>query len=63
MCVLFRPQRLILTGRAMELEAYARAVSSDLAPELVTAHFDPDVSAAFGAAAESMKSAIKGFDI
>lgn len=62
-CVLFRPQRLILTGRAMELEAYARAVSKNIAVEHVTPYFDHNVSAAFGAAAESMKSVIKGFDI
>lgn len=63
MCVLFRPQKLILTGRATELEIYAKAVSSRLTDACVTPHFDSDVSAAFGAAAESMKSAIKGFDI
>lgn len=62
-CMLFRPQKLILTGRAMELEAYAKAVSEGIPSDLTVLCFDPNVSAAFGAAAESMKSAIKGFDI
>ncbi|MBQ9806074.1 MAG: ROK family protein [Clostridia bacterium] len=62
-CMLFRPQKLILTGRAMDLEPYANAVSKDVQVEHVTLKFDPEVSAAFGAAAESMKSAIKSFDI
>jgi len=62
-CMLFRPQTLILTGRALELDAYAGALSKGIGVDGVSLRFDPNVSAAFGAAAESMKSAIKSFDI
>ena len=62
-CMLFRPQKLILTGRAMELEAFSNAVLGGLNLDSGSVRVDLEVSAAFGAAAESMKSAIKKFDI
>ncbi|MBE6601478.1 MAG: ROK family protein [Ruminococcaceae bacterium] len=62
-CMLFRPQKLILTGRAMELAPFAAAVTDGIRVRGVTLKTDLAISAAFGAAAESMKSAIKRFDI
>ena len=62
-CMLFRPQKLILTGRALELSPFAEAVLDGLRLDVGTVKIDREVSAAFGAAAESMKSAIKKFDI
>lgn len=62
-CVLFRPQSLILTGRAMELAHFRAAVLDGLKPDVGSVKIDLAISAAFGAAAESMKSAIKKFDI
>ena len=62
-CMLFRPQKLILTGRAMQLPAFANTTLQGLDVEDVSVEINPAVSAAFGAAAESMKSAIKSFDI
>jgi predicted NBD/HSP70 family sugar kinase len=63
MCVLFRPQRLILTGRAFEMPTFAARVQSFLCFDGVEVRADHTLSAAFGAAAESMKSAIKDFEI
>lgn len=63
MYVLFRPRRLILTGVAAELGRYVECAVSRLAGEEVEILISPHVSAAYGAAVESMRSAVKAFEI
>lgn len=63
MYVLFKPRRLILTGKATQLAGYAESAIASLAEEEVEIIVNPHVSAAYGAAVESMKSAIKAFAI
>lgn len=62
-CMLFRPQKLILSGRAFHLDPFLQAVERTALPPEVKCRIDPNVSAAFGAAAESMRSAIKRFEL
>ncbi len=60
---LFHPEKVILTGKAVKLDRFIGHAVSALADEGVDVAIDPDVSAAYGAAVESMKSAIKAFII
>lgn len=63
MYMLFRPQTLILTGSAAGLEDYVACAVSRLREETVEIRVNPHVSAAYGAAVESMKSAVRAFVI
>lgn len=63
MHALFRPEKVILTGKAVRLAPFIEQAVSALAEEGVDVSIDPDISAAYGAAVESMKSAIKSFMI
>jgi len=60
---LFKPQRIILTGSAAKLSAYTESTEKELSALGVEVTVDPYVSAAYGAAAESIKSAIKNYHI
>lgn len=62
-CVLFRPQRLILTGRAFEYMKFKETLVEKLNDYGINAEVDLTLSAAFGVAAEAMKSAIKSAEI
>lgn len=57
--VMFRPKKIILTGKALRLAKYMECATSSLAGEGVEILPNPDVSAAFGAAAESVRSAVR----
>ena len=59
---LFKPQRLVLTGKAVKLDSFTESALSLLKEEKVEIIVDSDISAAFGAAVESMKSAIREFE-
>ena len=61
--VMFRPQRIILTRKGVRLDQYIEKALSLLKNEEVEICIKADVSAAFGAAVESMKSAVKAFII
>ena len=61
MYTLFKPQRIIITGKASRLECFTESSISILKGEDVEVTVDPDNSAAYGAAVESIKSAIKDF--
>lgn len=61
--VIFKPKKLILTGKATMLEAFTKAALSLLSKEDLTINVNPEISAAYGAAMESMKSAIKSYSI
>ncbi len=63
MVVLFKPQKLILTGTAIRLSSYMECAVSKLREENVEIITAPNVSAAFGAAVESTKSAVRAFVI
>ena len=58
---LFKPQKLILTGNATELDCFIESAISPLHDECVDIVVDPEISAAYGAAVESVKSAIRSF--
>lgn len=60
---LFKPQTLILTGKATGLEPFTKSAVSLLKEENLDIQINPEISAAYGAAVESMKSAIKSFVI
>jgi len=57
---LFRPQSLILTGKAAALSDFTKNAIAPLAGE-TDVTVNPRISAALGAATQSMKSAIKAF--
>ena len=59
--VLFKPRRMILTGKATALEGLMAQSLSLLREESLAIEIAPEVSAAFGAAVESVKSAVKSF--
>lgn len=61
--VLFKPQRLFLTGKATYLERYTESAVSLLKDEPIEITVAPELSAAYGAAVESAKSAIRSFVI
>ena len=61
--VLFKPERIILTGKATGLTAYTDSAISLLEDEPVEIVISPEISAAYGAAVESAKSAIRSFVI
>ena len=60
---MFKPDRLILTGKAVMLESFTESALSLLKREKVEITVDSEISAAFGAAVESMKLAIREFAI
>lgn len=60
---IFKPQRLILTGIATRLDIFTETAVSLLRREGVEITVDPEISAAYGAAVESAKSAVKAFVI
>ena len=62
-CVLFRPQKLVLTGRGLEIDEYVSGIIERFSFEGVELEIDRDISAAFGAAAESMRSAIRSLNM
>ena len=59
--ILFKPRRMILTGKATALEGLMEQSLSLLREETVDVEIDPDISAAYGAAMEAVKSAVKSF--
>ncbi len=59
--VIFKPKKLILTGKATALEIFTKNAVSLLDCEELTVNVNPEISAAYGAAVESMKSAIKSY--
>ena len=61
--VLFHPKKLILTGKATALKAFSENALSLFKDEDVKITVNPEISAAYGAAVESMKSAIKSYHI
>lgn len=61
--VLFRPQVLILSGRAFEHSEFSEPLLSELLKLGVKVEVDVGLSAAFGVAARSMKSAVKSLKI
>ena len=63
MYVLFRPQWIILTGKATQLPSYAESAFQLLDRTVVSLTANPEISAAYGAAVESIKSAVKAFVI
>ncbi|MBQ3127197.1 MAG: ROK family protein [Clostridia bacterium] len=63
MCMLFNPQKLILTGCGVSLEALMRPALHAAAHFGVNVTSNPTISAAYGAAVESMKSAINNLNI
>ena len=60
---LLKPQRLILTGNATRLDCFTESAISLLREENVDIVIDSEISAAYGAAVESAKSAIRSFII
>lgn len=60
-CVLFRPKKLILTGRAMEYSEFTNLLKKQLVLENSQVDINSNVSASFGAATQSVRSAIKNF--
>ena len=60
---MFKPERLILTGNATEFERFTESALSLLREENVDIVVDPKISAAYGAAVESLRSAIRSFII
>ena len=63
MYVIFRPQKMILTGKATKLVPFTQSATSLLSGQNVQITIDPDISAAYGAAVEAMKSAIRNYII
>lgn len=61
--VIFRPKKLILTGKATSFKAFTENALSLFKNENVNITVNPEISAAYGAAVESMKSAIKSYNI
>lgn len=61
--ILFKPQRLILTGKAALLSPFTDCALARLRNEELEITVDPELSAAYGAAVESMRSAIQAFTI
>lgn len=61
--VLFHPQQLILTGRATRLDAFTQGALSRLHQLPLTVTVDPEISAAQGAAAEAIRSAVKALQL
>ena len=61
--VLFRPQKIILTGKALRLTRYIERARSALDGEEVEILLNPHVSAAYGAAVESMRSAVRALTL
>jgi len=61
--IMFRPQKIILTRKGACLEKYLEKALSLLKNEEIEISVKADVSAAYGAAVESMKSAVKAFVI
>ncbi len=62
-CVLFRPQVLVLTGRAFEYSEFSAPLLNGLSDLGVKVEVDVSLSAAFGVAAQSMKSAVKSLEV
>ena len=60
---LLKPQRLILTGKATVLDSFTENALSLLREENVDIVVDSKISAAYGVAVESAKSAIRSFNI
>ena len=60
---LLKPQRLILTGKATNFRRFTESAVSLLREENVDIVIDPEISAAHGAAVESVRSAILSFII
>ncbi|MBR3714279.1 MAG: ROK family protein [Clostridia bacterium] len=63
MYVIFKPQKMILTSDCVHLEKYVERAISLVKNEDLEICIKHDVSAAYGAAVESMKSAVKAFVI
>lgn len=61
--VLFRPQVLILSGRALEYPEFCNPLLKNLSKLGVKAEVDTELSAAFGVASQSMKSAVKSLEV
>lgn len=60
---LFKPKRLILTGKAAGLACFADGALSLVRGEDTEITINPEISAAYGAAVESLRSAVKAFMI
>ena len=63
MYTLFKPQKIILTGNATQFASFTQAASALLNTQSVTITIDPHISAAYGAAVEAIKSAIRNYRI
>lgn len=63
MHILFKPQKVFLTGSATQFEAFTQAAIALLKEQSVTITVDPHISAAYGAAVEAIKSAIRDYRI
>ncbi len=61
--IMFRPQKLILTGKAASLSAFTEGALSSLDGCELDISVDPGISAAYGAAVESIRSAVRSFII
>jgi len=59
--VLFKPEKIVLTGEATKYDCFIEGATSLLKSEDVKITIDSGISAAYGAAVESMKSAIKSY--
>jgi predicted NBD/HSP70 family sugar kinase len=61
--VMLKPESLILTGKAASLPAFTESALSLLDGCEIDICVDPDISAAYGAAVEAIKSAVRSFFI
>ena len=61
--VMLKPESLILTGKAASLPAFTESALSLLNGCEIDICVDPDISAAYGAAVEAIKSAVRSFFI
>ncbi len=61
--VLFKPQRLILTGKATTLPVFVESATAIIKNEPVEISVSPEISAAYGAAIEAARAAVKAFEI
>lgn len=62
-CVIFNPKKLIFTGTASRITELTDEACAYLDKSKVTVKIKPEVSAAYGAAVESIRTAISSFDI
>ena len=61
--MLFRPQKIIITGRAVINEKFDRLIKEHPLTQNLDIEFDGMISASLGAAAEGIKSAIRSLEI